>query len=182
LDNMLHLICHSGTPASAVRGIMCMFELGDGRLWVRYHIKASLDRLVLADKAAPERTDGLWKTTCFEVFLMPDGGPEYIELNFAPSNQWAAYHFSSYRLGMRAMELSTPPEIGLDMGDDYFALEAIVELPNLSDWLDITAALSVVVEESDGTKSYWALAHPDGAPDFHHKDSFKLEAKARSGL
>jgi hypothetical protein len=161
---------------------MCMFELQDGRLWVRYHIEARLDGLVLAAESEPVRTDGLWKTTCFEAFLMRDGGPEYIELNFASSNQWAAYRFSAYREGMRALELATPPEIGLDMGDDYFALEAIVELPNISDWLDVSAALSVVVEERCGTKSYWALAHPDGAPDFHHKDSFTIEASTRSGL
>jgi hypothetical protein len=179
---MLHLICHPDTPANAARGIMCMFELQDGRLWVRYHIAAPLEELVLAAEAAPERTDGLWKTTCFEAFLMHDGGPEYIELNFASSNQWAAYQFASYRAGMRDLDLATPPEIGLDIGDDYFALEAIVELPNISDWLDVTMALSAVVEEMNGTKSYWALAHPDGVPDFHHKNGFTLEVLVRSGL
>jgi hypothetical protein len=33
--------------------------------------------------------------------------------------------------------------------------------------------LSAVLEEQDGTKSYWALAHPPGGkPDFHHPDCF----------
>ncbi len=36
-------------------------------------------------------------------------------------------------------------------------------------------ALSAVIEERDGTKSYWALAHAPGAPDFHHADCFTLE-------
>ena len=35
-------------------------------------------------------------------------------------------------------------------------------------------ALSAVIEELDGTKSYWALAHPPGKPDFHHPDCFAL--------
>jgi len=35
-------------------------------------------------------------------------------------------------------------------------------------------ALSAVIEEIDGTKSYWALAHPPGKPDFHHPDCFTL--------
>lgn len=35
--------------------------------------------------------------------------------------------------------------------------------------------LSAVVEENDGTKSYWALAHPGRRPDFHHAESFVLE-------
>jgi len=34
--------------------------------------------------------------------------------------------------------------------------------------------LSAVIEEADGTKSFWALAHPPGRPDFHHPDCFAL--------
>jgi hypothetical protein len=164
LDNMLALICHPETPAHAVRGIECRIELQEnGRLWIRYHVEAPLNDLVLADEAEPKRTDGLWETTCFEAFLIPGFGPQYFELNFSPSSQWAAYSF-------------------LDMGDDYFALEAIVELPNTANWLGVSASLSVVLEETEGTKSYWALSHPIGSPDFHHRDCFTLELLARSGL
>ena len=31
------------------------------------------------------------------------------------------------------------------------------------------------IEETDGTLSYWALAHPSPKPDFHHPDGFVLE-------
>jgi hypothetical protein len=31
-----------------------------------------------------------------------------------------------------------------------------------------------VIEETNGRKSYWALAHPPGKPDFHHSDCFAL--------
>ena len=48
------------------------------------------------------RSDELWRHTCFEAFLRASSGPEYYEFNFAPSTQWAAYQFSSYRGGMRA--------------------------------------------------------------------------------
>ena len=37
---------------------------------------------------------------------------------------------------------------------------------------------SAVIEERDGTMSYWALAHPPGKPDFHHRDCFALELPA----
>ncbi len=37
------------------------------------------------------------------------------------------------------------------------------------------AAITAVIEEADGTKSYWALAHPAEKPDFHHPDGFVLE-------
>jgi hypothetical protein len=29
-----------------------------------------------------------------------------------------------------------------------------------------------VIEAADGGKSYWALAHPPGRPDFHHAAGF----------
>ena len=32
--------------------------------------------------------------------------------------------------------------------------------------------LTAVIEEAGGVKSYWALAHPDGPPDFHNRDCF----------
>jgi hypothetical protein len=35
--------------------------------------------------------------------------------------------------------------------------------------------LSALIEDTGGHKSYWALAHPPGKPDFHHADSFAHE-------
>ena len=32
--------------------------------------------------------------------------------------------------------------------------------------------LAAVLEEADGAKSWWALAHPSGTPDFHAPDCF----------
>jgi hypothetical protein len=37
--------------------------------------------------------------------------------------------------------------------------------------------LSAVIEDRDGSLSYWALRHPHGKPDFHHPDAFALELK-----
>ncbi len=50
------------------------------------------------------------------------------------------------------------------------------------DWQDepIQLNLTAVIEETDGTKSYWALAHPSGKPDFHHRDCFALQLEAPS--
>ena len=39
-------------------------------------------------------------------------------------------------------------------------------------------AVSAVIEETDGTKSFWALRHPPGPPDFHHPDCFALTLPA----
>jgi hypothetical protein len=37
--------------------------------------------------------------------------------------------------------------------------------------LNVTA----VIEEMNGQKSYWALAHPAAKPDFHNANGFVLE-------
>ena len=37
--------------------------------------------------------------------------------------------------------------------------------------------MSAILEEEDGTISYWALAHPPGRPDFHHPDCLSLADK-----
>jgi len=35
-----------------------------------------------------------------------------------------------------------------------------------------------LIEETNGAKSYWALAHAPGKPDFHHPDAFALDLPA----
>lgn len=119
------------------------------------------------------RTDGLWHSTCLEIFgLLPDGS--YAEFNVAPSGHWAAYQFDGYRSGM--VELGGSVEI-VDVrrdGDD-FELTAWV---NWDGWPHVRAiGVSAVLETIDGGKAYWALAHPAEKPDFHHPDSFTLPVR-----
>lgn len=56
-----------------------------------------------------------------------------------------------------------------------YALSACLEDPAFGGPGPWVAAISAVIEEADGTKSYWALAHPPGEPDFHHPDCFVLD-------
>jgi hypothetical protein len=124
------------------------------------------------------RSDELWRHTCFEAFVRASSGAEYYEFNFAPSTQWAAYRFSNYRSGMSvAAEISAPP-IEVRSSSDCYTLQASLELDHLSAlpskalW---RLALSALIEDTSGRKSYWALAHPPGKPDFHHADGFAHE-------
>lgn len=139
--------------------------------WFRFVADCHLDSLNLPGPLEPERADGLWQSTCFEAFI---GDGHYSEFNFSPSYQWAAYDFEDYRTGMAARNLTRDPEIGIDAGEEYFALEATIDL----DGLEGKLALCAVIEELDGTKSYWALAHPPGKPDFHHPACFAASLPA----
>ena len=100
---------------------------------------------------------------------MRDAG--YREFNFSPSTQWAAYDFDSYRAGMRNADVLAP-RIEVRYGPERYELYAAFDLPGGTPW---RLALTAVIEETDGVKSYWALKHPPGKPDFHHADGFVLE-------
>ena len=54
----------------------------------------------------PARTDELWRSTCFELFLRFDDDERYVEFNFSPSTRWAAYAFDGYREGMAELPLA----------------------------------------------------------------------------
>ena len=95
------LVHHPGTPSTAIDRIeVDIARLGDVALSLVYRVFGDLDRLELPEPAPMGRADGLWRHTCFEAFVRgPDS--DYLELNFAPSLQWAAYRFTGYREGMR---------------------------------------------------------------------------------
>ena len=152
---------------------------GNGRLFARYSLECDTSMLMLPEPNQPSRADRLWQTTCFELFLRPTDAAQYFEYNFSPSTEWALYRFSDYRKGM-AEEMISKPRITCDYSESHFALNAEFDLPD--NWRNgtFTLGLAAVVEETDGTLSYWALAHPPGKPDFHHKDCFALQLEAPS--
>jgi hypothetical protein len=173
------LQCHPDTLAVSVESITVECERSaTGELWLRYHVDGVLEALALPLPAAPRRQKDLWKTTCFEVFVRVSEHADYAEFNFSSSSQWAAFHFDDYRSTPCDLKVDQPPDIGLDASETHFALESHMMLPVA--WRDETLeiGLSAVVEESDGTKSYWALRHPPGPPDFHHPDCFALTLAA----
>lgn len=163
----MKLTPHPDRPALTVADVAASAVREGDRLCVRYRVADGTALRV--NTHPPIRTDELWKHTCFEAFVM-GAGPGYREFNFAPSGAWAAYAFDDYRDGMRNAEAT--PVIAWDGAT--LTAELAVDLPG--DWrLNLTA----VIEELDGTKSYWALAHPDGPPDFHDPACFVLSLPAR---
>lgn len=175
---MLHLLSHPQTSPNAKLALTASIERTATCLNLTYMLSGAVDAVLFADETLPDRTDGLWKTTCFEVFAMPQGQGPYIEYNFSPSFQWAAYRFSSYRDGMSHLALAHAPQIERVQEGDAFILRATAILPREWDGQSLHLNISAVIEEKDGTKSYWALKHPDGAPDFHDPACFILERKA----
>ena len=144
-----------------------------GLLVLRYELSGDIAALALPPPCAARRADKLWEHTCFEAFLRaPDGA--YREFNFAPSTEWAAYHFTGYRKGMAPAE-QTPPRIETRRSAATYELQAHLDIGELLLQPRWRLALSAVIEDRNGAKSYWALAHPPGKPDFHHGDAFAYE-------
>lgn len=141
-------------------------------LKLRYLLGGCVAKLELPENAPSTRADGLWQSTCFELFLKQPGETGYLEFNFSPSTQWAVYGFTGYREGMHEASERLAPSIRFQAAPNGITLSAEVQnLPGLP-WL---LGLSAVIAGPDGRKSHWALAHPRGAPDFHHPDCFALE-------
>ena len=161
----MELIPHPDHPPLGVTSIEVQ-SWHEGERWHFRYLVEGVAKLLLPDLAAPNRTDELWQSTCFEAFVSGDG-ETYREYNFAPSGQWAAYAFDSSRQGMRNAD--TEVEVWLEGGEDWIAVETTVFAEFApSSPLNLTA----VIEEEGGVKSFWALAHPDGPPDFHNRDCF----------
>jgi hypothetical protein len=146
-------------------------------LGLRYVLTGAVHRLRVPALRASERADALWRHTCFEAFVAIEGEQAYDELNFAPSTQWATYHFARYRFGMACAMDVEARDITVRREPDRLQLEVSIPLDKLTATAGnrpLKLALAAVVESEDGTLSYWALRHPSGQPDFHHRDGFTI--------
>ncbi len=168
------LVPHPQHPPAAIRGVQArLLGLDADRLLLRWRVDGARS-LILPPAADTARADGLWRTTCFELFLQPDPGQAYVEWNFSPSGRWNAYDFAAYREGMAPRLLRLGPETSMRIDPDQSALTFDAALPLAgAPPLPCRLGISAVMEERGGLKSYWALAHPtSGAPDFHANACF----------
>ena len=173
------LLSHPDTPGEAVWRIAVEVNLVAGTsLGCNYSLHGDLARVCVPGARTGRRADGLWQHTCFEVFVAADADPGYLEFNFSPGLDWAAYRFAAHREGMTPANLAQAPGLNVRRSADRLELSATVHLAGLgalSRAPRLRLALAAVVEEDGGRLSYWALQHPAGDPDFHHTDGFALE-------
>jgi hypothetical protein len=168
------LVAHPLHPPTTVRSV-------EVSLWIGTHLSLAYGvepagALVLPDHGH-ERIDGLWRGTCFELFVKPGEGSAYHEFNFSPAAAWNAYSFSDWRQGMEPLEVDAPFLVDCRLDDPEHLFPGRYQLDVVLSRASTPAtggkiSLASVIEEEDGTLSYWALTHPPGEPDFHHPDCF----------
>ena len=163
-------------PNPAIRRISACLARGEGTLSVRYTLEGALEGVrIPALFPHPAIGHDLWRSTCFELFVLGAGGA-YREFNFSPSGAWAIYDFAAYRQGAQVRDASLAPRLELRREAGVLELRVTVADENLmqAGQAGVRLALSAVVEGADGGFSYWALCHPAATPDFHHPQSFAL--------
>ena len=164
------LIAHPSTPCPWVDSFVVTIEGETDGVTCSYSLTGDLDPLQVPPLAGePERSDGLWRHTCFELFVRDPGGGAYSEFNFSPSGRWAVYRFIDYRQGRSDQPIATPL-VTVARQQGSFNLTADLKsfvLPNHA-----LIAIAAVLEDRTGKLHYWALRHADGAPDFHHRSGF----------
>jgi len=126
---------------------------------------------------SPGRRDDLWRHSCAEMFVaLPEG---YLEFNFSPSGEWAAYRFDAPRIGMRPHVWAdeTPPRVSALQADSGSCILGVT-LPSAAlvsststSCSDFAVGYASVIETKSGV-SYWALRHAGSAPDFHDPRGF----------
>lgn len=168
---MAALLRHPESRGDAVSSVKARVSRRLKELAVTYVIEGHIDRLRIPQPRAPRFADGLWRHTCCEIFVARAESPAYHELNFSPSGEWAAYAFSGYRKSVPFSDEALNPRIEVRTAADRLELDAFIRC----DAGKISVGLSAVIEELDGSLSYWALGHAPGKPDFHHADAFALE-------
>ncbi len=144
-------------------GLHVEFRLRDPGAWV-------LDTLAPGEYTADhlQRTDGLWKTTCFEVFWGVRGQPGYWELNLSPNQaQWNLYHFEGLRQ-------PAPPRPSNDYRVHRLSRTSdtlLCELETSQPPSELERSLCAVVRLQDETL-YYSERHASAKPDFHNRSAW----------
>jgi hypothetical protein len=116
---------------------------------------------------SPEPTykEGLWESTCLEVFEFDEKSTSYVEWNFSPSQDWAFFAFSEYRKKNKKFEARSP--LSWSWSHESKQRNLDLKLPRCFE--ESTLQLTGVIDWGAKGIDYFALKHPTAKPDFHVK-------------
>jgi hypothetical protein len=174
----VRLMRHPSSPDQGLHGIeVRTARSAEGALSLSYVLDGDLGRIRIPPPTAQRIAHRLWEHTCCEAFIALDGAVGYREFNFSPSSEWAGYAFRAYREAEGVADHALAPAIAVRRAPNQLEVDAHIALPALSPLhrqATLWIGLAAVIEDIDGTLSYWSLHHPPGAPDFHHPDARAL--------
>ena len=156
---------HPDIPTPFVEQLrVCVEPQADGCMRFRFEVLGDLSKLEVPAVSAAKRTDGLWRATCFEVFLRGADATGYEEWNFAPSGEWAAYRFDAYREGMSPLELAHEPTMRWRADARRGELDVLITraAPSVS----LHMGLSAVLRDAVGRSITGPCSIPRASPTF----------------
>ena len=170
---------HAASAIAPIQSIAVSGSLDSaGLLTLEFLLHGELHRLRLPEPPPPAhrpvRRDELWQHTCLELFARAGAEPGYLEFNFSPNGDWAAYEFEDYRGARRNLEPAACTVRAIREGNSL-RVHAVLTVPRMAATGKPAAwqlNLAAVLERSDGALSYWALRHPRAQPDFHDPAGF----------
>lgn len=125
--------------------------------------------------AKPEKREGIWESTCFELFIADEDNKHYLEWNFCPSGDWWCMEFRDYRDPKEDFRWEQSPVIEVKQDIDSLTMIAQFKLPEHYQEKKLSLGVTAVIDHPQGEKSYWALSHPEDKPDFHDSGHFLLK-------
>lgn len=161
------------TPLELI-DVFAHVEFTGGELRCQFELRDPVGRVLDSLREAPPppdawtRADGLWKTTCFELFFGEPGTPAYWELNIsAHAALWNLYAFESYRapqppLPSEDWRLKTVSRTAKTLS---LALTPNVPVARLE-------GCACAVLRAGAETCYFAERHAGPKPDFHARASF----------
>jgi hypothetical protein len=155
------LVRHPATPPGAIHSVEASLERTSDGAIACFVAVGDTEKLVVPKPADPVRTNDLWRTTCFELFVGA-AGERYGEFNLSPSGAWAAYRFDDYRHGMADAPADVAIKIELEAG--RLILVADIRAAFAA---NAPIGMTAVIAETDGHIRYWASSFAPGKPDFH---------------
>ncbi|MFN8369755.1 MAG: hypothetical protein U0T83_03915 [Bacteriovoracaceae bacterium] len=142
---------------------------------LKYSVLGNIQNLQLeAPVLQPQRTEELWKKSCFEIFLNNNLEHDYVEFNFSSSKNWNSYIFDNYRVKNSYLQLPSFPKINTYTNDQTFTMNVSVEFnyKNFNKVNQLFISPTVILQHNNNAQSFWAIKHTKNHPDFHVKDSF----------
>lgn len=155
------------------------WEKQENQLIANFSLSGDIKSLNLATpKENPKRIDGLYRTTCLEIFLKCR--KRYLEWNFAFSGDWCVFLFDDYRK-KSLLDISLDSHLFSITHISHSPTEATLKVSIPLELLTFLGSspfqlgLSAVIEHPGGILSYWALEHKDTRPNFHLAESFTIQ-------
>jgi hypothetical protein len=152
-------------------------------LFLSFSLKGNLGSLDLEEGTPKKmRVMKLWEKTCFEFFIKNERD-SYMEFNFSPCFEWNCFYFEKKGNPLKEYAPMERPKTDILNSMDHFLLMVEIKkdffpegfFAGATNLTNICAGITGVIKEKNGNLSYWALAHADTRPNFHHFDSFKYK-------